>query len=53
MLDNGRPHRVKCDWCGLKMACNCLLDNVAHHLELVSPRCQLTEVANEAFALGW
>jgi hypothetical protein len=31
MLDNGRLHRVKCGWCGLKTECGCLLDDLAYY----------------------
>ena len=53
----GRLHAVKCDWCGLKMSCCCLMDDSrdsanGSHLAVLCPRCQVTEVLNEMFSGG-
>jgi hypothetical protein len=50
MLRNGSIHRVCCDWCGLKMACNCFLAETLHHVPVLCPKCQVTEILNEMFA---
>ncbi len=50
----GRLHAVKCEWCGLKMACSCYFDecrdqrNQSHPL-VMCPRCQVTEFINMMF----
>jgi hypothetical protein len=50
MLKNGKLHRVSCGWCGLKMACNCFLNETTNHLQVLCPKCQVTEILNEMFA---
>ncbi len=53
----GRLHAVKCEWCGLKMACSCYFDecrdkrNQPHPL-IMCPRCQVTEFINMMFGGG-
>ena len=49
MLKNGRFHRVCCDWCGLKLACNCFLGETVDHVPVLCPKCQVTEIVNEMF----
>lgn len=49
VLRNGSLHRVYCDWCGLKMACNCFLCETLNHVPVLCPKCQVTEIANEMF----
>ena len=49
MLRNGSLHRVCCDWCGLKLACHCFLAETLHHVPVLCPTCQVTEVVNEMF----
>jgi hypothetical protein len=50
----GRLHAVKCDWCNLKMACNCYFDQCrdkpkeAHPL-VRCPRCQVTRFLSLVF----
>lgn len=50
----GRFHSVRCEWCALKMACNCRFDEIrdsrasAHPL-VRCPKCQVTEFLNLLF----
>jgi hypothetical protein len=44
MLANGRRRRVRCHWCGIKMACNCWLDDRKTHI-ILCPKCQVAELA--------
>ena len=42
----GKLHRVYCEWCGLKMACNCFDGNDPKregHILVLCPRCQVTD----------
>jgi hypothetical protein len=54
--NRGRLHAVKCEWCGLKMACSCYFDESRDeprnqrknqsdqpHPLVMCPRCQVTE----------
>lgn len=48
----GCLHSVKCEWCGLKMACNCWDGNQpdrAGHIMILCPRCQVTDLLNLIF----
>ncbi len=58
----GRLHAVKCEWCGLKMACSCYFDECRDkprskrknkreqpHPLVMCPRCQVTEFINLIF----
>jgi hypothetical protein len=53
----GRLHAVKCEWCRLKMACNCMFDDIREderrgHPLVMCPRCQVTEFLNLLFGKG-
>lgn len=53
----GRLHAVKCNWCRLKMACSCYLDEIREkageaHPMVMCPRCQVTEFLNLLFGGG-
>ena len=52
MLKPGKLHRVDCEWCGLKMACNCFLDSGENHVPALCPRCQVTDLVNDMFFAG-
>lgn len=50
----GRLHSVKCDWCGIKIACCCYFDGCRDkpteaHPMVMCPRCQVTEFINLMF----
>jgi hypothetical protein len=50
----GRLHAVKCEWCGLKMACSCYFDECRDkrrepHPLVMCPRCQVAEFINMIF----
>ncbi len=48
----GKLHRVHCEWCGLKMACNCFDGNDPKregHIMVLCPRCQVTDFLNLIF----
>ena len=50
----GRLHAVKCEWCGLKIACSCFFDDCRNkrdqaHPLVMCPRCQVTEFINLLF----
>jgi len=49
--NNGKLHRVKCEWCGLKMACSCFQgdDPTTEHILVLCPKCQVTEFLNLLF----
>jgi len=53
----GRMHRTRCEWCGLKTSCNCLIDgsrdtedNDETHPSVLCPRCQVIMLLNKASA---
>jgi hypothetical protein len=51
LLNVGKLHRVKCEWCGLKMACNCFQGNDPDggRILILCPKCQVTEFLNLLF----
>jgi len=54
MRNIGRLHSVKCEWCALKMACNCMFDDLRDdirnpHPLVMCPKCQVTEFLNLLF----
>jgi hypothetical protein len=51
-VNAGMVHGVKCEWCGLKMACNCWDGNDPNregHVIVLCPRCQVTDLTNMIF----
>jgi hypothetical protein len=54
MENVGRLHAIGCEWCGLKMACNCFYDEIrrgeyGEHPLVMCPKCQVTEFLNLLF----
>jgi hypothetical protein len=52
LLNIGKLHAVKCEWCGLKMSCNCWDGNDRNpegHIAVMCPRCQVTDFLNLIF----
>jgi hypothetical protein len=51
LVNIGKLHRVNCEWCGLKMACNCFQGNQPDggHILILCPKCQVTEFLNLLF----
>lgn len=50
--ETGHLHAVKCEWCGLKMSCNCWDGNNPNregHIIVLCPRCQVTDLSNMIF----
>jgi hypothetical protein len=48
----GKLHVVACEWCGLKMSCNCWDGNNPDregHVVVLCPRCQVTDFLNVIF----
>lgn len=48
----GKLHAVKCEWCGLKLGCNCFDGNDPSregHIMVLCPRCQVTDFLNLLF----
>lgn len=48
----GKLHPVWCEWCGLKMSCNCHDGNNPDregHIVVLCPRCQVTDFTNLIF----
>jgi hypothetical protein len=48
----GHVHAVKCEWCGLKMGCNCWdgdRPDREGHILVLCPRCQVTDFLNLLF----
>lgn len=51
-VNEGLLHAVKCEWCGLKMSCNCWAGNDRNregHILVLCPRCQVTNFLNLLF----
>jgi hypothetical protein len=54
MENVGQLHAVRCEWCNLKMACNCFFDDTGEPTEhahplVMCPKCQVTEFLNLLF----
>jgi hypothetical protein len=51
IVNIGKLHRVKCEWCGLKMPCNCFQGNGpdGEHMLILCLKCQVTEFLNLLF----
>ncbi|MGH8012815.1 MAG: hypothetical protein ACREQ4_09980 [Candidatus Binataceae bacterium] len=52
MTNVGKLHAVYCEWCELKMACNCMNGNNqtdGGHIIVLCPRCQVTNLINMIF----
>jgi hypothetical protein len=52
LVNLGHLHAVRCEWCGLKMGCNCLEGNMPDregHIVVLCPRCQVTDFLNLLF----
>jgi hypothetical protein len=52
LVNIGKLHAVKCEWCGLKMSCNCWDGNNPEregHILVLCPRCQVTDLINMIF----
>ena len=50
--NEGFLHPVKCEWCGIKMFCNCWDGNDRNregHIMVLCPRCQVTNFLNLLF----
>ena len=50
--NEGLLHAVKCEWCGIKMSCNCWDGNDHNrgsHIMVLCPRCQVTNFLNLVF----
>ena len=48
----GSLHAVKCEWCRLKMSCNCFDGNNPKregHIIILCPRCQVTDLGHMIF----
>lgn len=48
----GKLHAVRCEWCGLRMTCNCWDGNHPDrkgHIMVLCPRCQVTDFLNLIF----
>ena len=51
-VNAGKLHGVNCEWCGLRMACNCFDGNDPTregHVIVLCPRCQVTDLTNMIF----
>ena len=51
-VNQGFLHAVGCEWCGLKMSCNCWDGNHPDregHILVLCPRCQVTNFLNLLF----
>jgi len=51
-VNKGFLHAVRCEWCGLKMSCNCWDGNHPDregHILVLCPRCQVTNFLNLLF----
>ncbi len=51
-VNAGLLHGVNCEWCGLKMSCNCWDGNDPNregHIVVLCPRCQVTDLTNMIF----
>jgi hypothetical protein len=52
LVNMGKLHGVKCEWCRLKMGCNCFDGNDPNrtgHILVLCPRCQVTDFFNLLF----
>jgi hypothetical protein len=52
LVNMGKLHGVRCEWCEVKMTCNCWDGNDPDrdgHIMVLCPRCQVTDFLNLLF----